>query len=485
MSLDYWTPYYWGQERVGSLSSLLTIPLRDPITSALVRSWLGIFAGIVSIFAVMRYLGREHWVARGCITAALILLIFPKSQQFRFFVGQYLYGEAMALGMAAVLLLRPGDKLISPRGLIVILLLLLAHWVNMAVGVALAPLVIFHWLQVDGPEVAATQLELPLQLNRSWRNRMARWAERLHPVQPRLLMAVAMAFVANVIASRCYQLLFEELLAIPRGNYGFAPVSSWPRAWVALLQAANADYSHGLLVLVVGVACLLGIVALHWSRTRSHAWKAGRAAFVMLIAATAYFVVVAANAHVAVNTYNSRYMVTPVALLLGAATTFAFPAIRGLFSGIAARLPARWSSLLPPMVALLGLTAVIVAVYGAPRPTALRAALEANWGGITREAREAKCSHVLGDYWTVWPTVFQSRVLDRETKQRYALWGLTHRGMATAHQWRLRLSPSALRICIPHGTKKELRTFYRAHFRLPPLRLERRLRHLTLFVPRQ
>jgi hypothetical protein len=62
--------------------------------------------------------------------------------------------------------------------------------------------------------------------------------------------------------------------------------------------------------------------------------------------------------------------------------------------------------------------------------------LTAKYGPMADAVRAARCTHVSGDYWDVWPTVFvaNAQAMDDGTDER--VWGVTFRSSPTASHWR-------------------------------------------------
>jgi hypothetical protein len=59
VSLYYWTPFYWAQDRWGMLVPLLAMPFAHPFVNLLVQTGLGIFAGLAAPVLVARYVVRD------------------------------------------------------------------------------------------------------------------------------------------------------------------------------------------------------------------------------------------------------------------------------------------------------------------------------------------------------------------------------------------------------------------------------------------
>ncbi|HEY2738982.1 MAG TPA: hypothetical protein VGK45_11305, partial [Thermoanaerobaculia bacterium] len=72
MSLQRWTPFYWEQNRFGSLVPLLAIPVHGPFHNLLVQVGLRLLAVVLSFFLLARtVVRRPYWPAVGALTLAL------------------------------------------------------------------------------------------------------------------------------------------------------------------------------------------------------------------------------------------------------------------------------------------------------------------------------------------------------------------------------------------------------------------------------
>src|SRR5438105_989484 len=154
ISLQRWTPFYWEQDRLGTLLPLIALPLRNPLLNLLVQSWCAIFSGIAAMFLLARYVFRHPlWPVFGAASACLFLLFAPARLQFEWFVEQP-YGLALALVLGGLVLLdtetdsEPGWT----KRVFAFVLVILAHWVNVAISSAVAPLVLLrHTGEEKGP----------------------------------------------------------------------------------------------------------------------------------------------------------------------------------------------------------------------------------------------------------------------------------------------------------------------------------------------
>jgi hypothetical protein len=116
VSLQHWTPFYWGQDRFGMLVPLIATPIRHPLANMLVQGWVSTVAALLAPFLAARYLGAgPYWFATGALANAFFLLTFTDRLQFEWFVAQP-YALSMSLAVAGLLVARErGVAATSPR----------------------------------------------------------------------------------------------------------------------------------------------------------------------------------------------------------------------------------------------------------------------------------------------------------------------------------------------------------------------------------
>src|SRR5579859_2949629 len=74
MSLQKWTPFLWGQDRLGAPLALLAVPIRHPLMNLLFQAGVAIWLALLSLPFAARLAGwREQSVAVGALTGTLLL----------------------------------------------------------------------------------------------------------------------------------------------------------------------------------------------------------------------------------------------------------------------------------------------------------------------------------------------------------------------------------------------------------------------------
>ncbi len=412
MSLDRWTPFFWEQNRFGMLLPLLALPLRDPFANLLVQVGLRLFVLILSFFLLARtVVPRPWWPAVGALTFALFLAGKGAGQVS--FQQMQPYYQSMVLALAGLALLeREGQAAVKALGGA---LLALAFWV--------APVTLF-WL-------------IPLL-----------WLRRVLGLAPRsgmLPFAISgVAFGGSLLASR---LSYYHRST----NLGMAPVAAWPRAWLAMAERAAAYLGPALLGVL---AVLLATAVMLSLRPDGRVRTALAASLCLLGAAVAELLILGTSGWVYMNGFRIRFL---AATLLAIAT--AGPAL--LCGLLLEGRPERWGRVANAL-ALAVLLPLTFWLFGWPSPATARAALARGAGAEEARAIVADgCTHVLGDYWSVWPAVFQARVLLHERGEERKVWGVTFRSTPTWDLWwRRDWRPARIAVRGGRGGIEKVRSFY-------------------------
>ncbi|HJX30164.1 MAG TPA: hypothetical protein VJ885_19845 [Thermoanaerobaculia bacterium] len=420
MSLDRWTPFYWEQNRFGMLVPLLALPFQEPFQNLLVQVGLRLFALFLSFFLLARIaVPRPWWPAVGGLTLALFLMGKDPAQHN--FQQMQPYFQALSLALGGILLIeRPAER---------------KHWGWLAAGGALIALA--FWVSLETLLWLAPLLALRRIAFASGEPR--RWGRELFP-----LALLAVCFGASLIASR--------LSPYQGTNLGFAPPAVWPRGWQGLLSR-EIDYLGP--VLPWAIAALLVLAALFALARKGWARPVLASGLCLLGTAAAHLLILGTSGWVHQNDLRVRFLAVG---LLAAAT--AGPALLlGLF--LEGR-PERWTSAVNAAV-LLALLPLTFLRYGAPSPAVARAALD-DLGPAGEWIAAAGCTHVLGDYWKVWPAVFRANLELEERGEEGRVWGIARRSTQTVNLWRPS-DWSAARIAVL-GTQRQAESL-RAFFRIP------------------
>jgi hypothetical protein len=416
VSLQRWTPFFWEQDRYGMLIPLLARPLTNPFANLLFQGFLNVFCGLSAFFLLARYLvpGPTYPVV-GALGAAALLTLTPAPYRFDYLMDAN-YGLWLVLGLGGLIVAESGPGGTPPswgRRLTALLLIVLAHWIYRATALYLGTLVVLQAVFAPG---------FLRETARSFRERTLTARQRVHRFadsQPGLALLL---LLAGFLAGRELTRLARHHTTVLAG----VPLSDWPHAWARLVAHTAAALAPGAWPLVLGTAAAV-VVAACAIRGRSVLlaipWRD-----VLALAATALLVALFMGTRrwLKLNKYEPRYLL-PSALLVQAALLLVIvEPLRQAFASRRRMLPVLAASLLFPSVAW---------AYGTPAPRRVRADLD-RLGTLTPDVLDAGCTHVAGNYWTVWKTVFHARLTLYERGDPRNVWGVTFRGQPASELWR-------------------------------------------------
>jgi hypothetical protein len=375
VSIQHWTPFFWGEDRFGMLVPLLAMPIRNPFYNLLAQGWITIASALLAPFLAARYIGAgRYWIAAGALANACLLWIASPQLQFDWLVTQP-YAVSLTLAFASLLLV---DRVDARRAIAIAAaaLMILSHWVNLTVCIVLVPLILAR-----GGARTLRQL----------------------------------SFTAVGVAGGA---LLKLLSASPRTNTDIVPVTGWPTAWLELLRTTAAGMVHPAGLLVVALLALVAVVTLWRDAPAS---ESVGAAIASVVAACVYWVVVGTFEHVQLNEYYARYIYPSVLLAAVAAT---------LLIAAASRRPRAAAA-----IACAAFVAGALFVYGVPSIRRVRKDMDRTIGVLTPAIDDAGATVVMGDYWTVWPAVFHANIARYERTGRVGVFGLAFRSEETDRQW--------------------------------------------------
>jgi hypothetical protein len=410
------TLYYWGENRFANLLPALTAWIVDPERNAWVQVALRIAAALVAplFFCALYHRRARHvWAAAVC-ALALFLLTASLPVLHETAIVATPYGTALTCAALALLILRRSDRMPAGKGrglaiAVGALVLLVAHLVNVALGVLVLPMLATLWLL--------------------WPS-----GERLRFLMLNVAAAV-LAFLAPT---------------------SFAP-DYYTRTAVDLTLTGPVRFAGSIAAgtgALPGMAVLLPlIVAAVVIRTAARRRCGG--ALVSFAAATVagaavVFGMAGFSRHVALNDYHFRYFVPALFALYG-------------LGGIAVWEAVRWGLSSPRpralVLALLGCMALLgarnrLAASGAHTPDLIVPA-EAPLARAVA-ARSMELDGIVGNYWHVWPAVFAANGLRFQAGQPPDLLGVTQRGEARRDAFVARLTErGSLRLgCIDFSVRR-------------------------------
>jgi hypothetical protein len=374
ISTQRWTPFFWGQDRFGMLVPLAAMPIRDPLMNLLAQGWMTTSAALLAPFAVSRYLtGRGgQWIAIGACTNLLFLLITPPVVHFDWLVAQP-YGLSLCLGFAALIVAEDGSRV--RESIAAFVLLAMACWVNISIVVMLAI-------------ATVTKGARPTRL-------------------------LTLEMLGAAIA-----LLLAGYLAPVHTVASLIPPRQWADGWTQLFgNAATTTISTAA---AGGVAAGVLIAAAWLWRTHSTLhWRHLAATLAM---AVGNWLFVGTSLWVGMNRYSARYMY-PTLMILGVGVSVVFVA---LFAKRTKELS---------VAALATLALVVVVRYGMPSPSHIERRLDDRFGAQTAEVLRSGATVIAGDYWRVWPAVFDANLALSRAHSPSHVFGLAYRSEETDPMW--------------------------------------------------
>ena len=468
VSLQAWTPFYWEQDRFGMLVPLLAWPIRDPMGNLLAQGVLMIAGGLASFFLLARFAARDaSYPLAATLAASTFVLLAPDRYRFDYLITQP-YGLGLTLALLGLILaeskgeresggvalkrfslerdVTPGKKGDRPSASLrvspffprstrsktaltgALALVLVAHWVNCATAIYLAPLVAARgaWdLLADlGPTISlARRVRARLGEGRIGELDIGqivgacfRWAKGSETA--RALILLAAGYLAGAwlmgLATNAFSTNTEAL-----------PIAAWPATWRRLAEETAKALAPGAWPIVFGVAGAAGLGALVASpEARRRSPGATRGAIALLASALAIFLLIGTRVWVTFNDWHSRYVAVAVVQAQAACWLVAVAPLRAR----AGRPWSRWALVLAP-AGLLILASVVR--DGLPSPAGVRAGFDRRYGAMTTDLLGAGCTHMAGNYWTVWPAVFHANLVLHDRGEGRQLWGVTFRGFPT------------------------------------------------------
>jgi len=372
VSVQRWTPFFWGQDRFGMLVPLLVMPIHHPLANLIVQGWVMTVAALLAPFLLARHLGIPHWFAVGALANALIVFLLSRYLQFAWLVAQpYALSITLAtLGIAAA------ERTAIPRLLAAAVLMLLAHWINLGICILVFPLLLVRGrASVRG-------------------------------------LVVAVVGLAGGAAM--------QTLGVPQTLEGLVAAPDWPHAWFMLVRTMSGQIVHPVWLAIIVAAALAGAIRSIRTGSAKAVWALAAAALV----GCTYWLAVGTFRHVQASDYLARYVLPSVALFAVSIAT-----------GLIALVDRRLKSAVVASIAAAALTIAALASYGVPSVGRLRRTIDREFGAMTPYVEMTGATVIAGDYWTVWPAVFHANLASYGHAGRHVVFGLSYRSDATNPLW--------------------------------------------------
>ncbi len=391
VSLDRWTPFFWEQNRFGMLLPLLALPFRHPFHNLLVQVWLRLLALVLSFFLLARVaVPRRYWPAVGGTALALVLAV--RSVPHLTYLHEQPYFQAMALALGGVLLLDDGGWARRIGGSA---LMALSFWISPGTLFWLMPIAIVKIVQPPGEGRTA----------RPWRRNIY------------LCVLLGVCLDASLAASALY-----ARKAYGGTDLGTVPEKNWPLGWRRLAEEAVHYLSPGWVAAVFVLLAIAAVLSL-LGKARG-AFSSGLA---LTAAALGELAVLGTSGWIHRQLFDVRYLTSGLTAL-----TVAGPAL--FFCLILERMPAIWQRTANVLV-LAALIPLTLFRFGPPSPARAREALDTGLGLHSPAVLASGATHVIGNFWRVWPAVFHANLLLDERGEKQKIWGITYRSAPTRSQW--------------------------------------------------
>lgn len=389
VSLQHWTPFFWGTNRYGMLIPLLAMPFSNPLTNLILQTALGIASGLAASFLLVRYFFEDspYWLTAAALQNVWLFLLVPRYTQFDWFVVQC-YGLSFTLAFSALILLR------KQRMVWALVLMFLSHWVNSAAFVLLVPLIV----------------------QRHWIDRQKRG---LLPA-----LAVVMAGAAGG---------FALMLLFPSNDktLGLAPSSTWLHGLSETIRLSRGGtLTHTLSGLWILVPTGVGFVGLVLSQCQKRVLLVCVA---LADTAIVYWLFTDTLEWVRESLHGMRYVYPSILLVMVAMALLAVAPFERRLS------TKRWGAVYATCVMFLA----AVIGFGWPSISRIPRDFHNHFGFMTADILASQAPVVAGNYWNVWPAVFDANSALYQRGEQRRVYGLTYRSERT-----LDLLPQRQGICV-------------------------------------
>lgn len=442
MSLFRWTPFYWDQDRFGMLVALLAVPFKNPLTNLLLQSAIDAFCGLAVFFLCARYVVRRDWLLIGAISASLFLLFNSGEARFLYLGLIQPYGVGMFLGLGGLLLLEaPKLSRVARLGLGFICLLA-ASWVDSAVIFVLLPMIFFRWLFERGA---------------------ARGLDR------KLILAAALVCASFAAMYACSGIVARS---VNYGEWPYPPVSpwKWPAMWFQFGKVFWSNYLGQMWGISVASLLVLGALVRFASREKIR-WLSPATAN-LAASAVVSFLLIGCMSHISNTSFDPRFGLPSMVLLQIGAVAWVLPPILAFLNSGGRR------AVLAAGMCLFLVTPLIL--YGRPSMARVRSDLDATIGQYTPDIIQSGATHIIGDYWKVWPAVFHANMMLYEMGSDRRIWGVTVRSAPTEIFWS-QIPPAKMRLAAIHGDSAIAYTLDEYSF--PPVAQVGTFRDIVIFTP--
>jgi hypothetical protein len=192
----------------------------------------------------------------------------------------------------------------------------------------------------------------------------------------------------------------------------------------------------------------------------------------LIASAVVSFLLIGSLSHIQGTEYDPRFALQSMVLMqIGAVAWALLP--------IYARVGVNGRRAMMGAAMILFLAAPLY-LYGRPSLGKVRADLDGTLGAYTPEILQSGATHILGDYWKVWPATYHANLTLYEMGSGRRIWGVTDRSAATREFWsaipaeKMRLATVAGDTSVPYVLNM---------FAFPPVKEEQRLEDIVILRP--
>jgi hypothetical protein len=449
ISIERWTPYYWGDNRLGTLLPLLASAVRSYVPNLLLQTQLSVAAALLTVVLFQCFfLQREHgFTARNlgaaCITIAIAMAVFrPHDRVVQvFLLPSHPYFTSLSLALIGLTAILRYSARPLMRFSVAAIALLLSFWVN--------------W--TNGPVVIGLALLLPSPAQSIGSHLRAR--------------ATAVLLAGTTLAAMyAFSLRYPRLLVT-----GIAPFSAFPNTVSLMLANVAGDLLYLERASVLLCAALVA-AALRWRKQFARKSFSPGEAHVIIGVALVFAISVAATEWVMKNAYEWRYWTVPIALVFLVVASFVADSIYLQLLRATKAIPASGlgGGATATAVAVLFFAAGTIRAFGVPSIELARESIDAVSRVHYAKVEQLRCTHMIGDYWVAWSSVFYNRSRSIEPP----LWAISLRSEATEDLWS-QVPPNQRRYCGVCGDR--MNNYYEIVFQLAPLRHTGQAGDLCLF----
>lgn len=364
-SHDTWTPFFWGQDRLGMLYSLLGAGIKDPVNNLLFLNVVFVLCVLVMFPLWGYWLTRSRVGFCGGLLASFIYAFLPGAREiFVSSVEHPEYAGALVLGFGGMIFL---DAIQKPQitkkvwleiiaGLI---LLMLAAWVNITIPIFLGGFFVLRWL------VYRTR----------WQYLCIR------------LAILIFAFFSILIPTKLFAHTEMDT------SLGIVGVSQWVKGYIALFENSIEEFQYLYFIIFVSLGIIPFLLV-----TKKGRQFIPSSFIVCMVGGAGFLGCLALLEHVGApgfGNYRSCYsVVTVFALFLGSCIF-----LHRLLDYL---VPNKW-------FILLGLPMAIganVFYRGIPSKKEIVQTYENEWGWAVNVIIDNECTHIGGNSWYTYDLLF-------------------------------------------------------------------------------